>query len=87
MLFERLLTQMGSVEGNEVPPIRNVNKKRLSGLSTKVDTMFKKITLNNIITLNKVMCCGGIITSKILGVKNSKGKQKNYPMGKKSLEN
>ena len=49
--------------------------------------MFKKITLNNINTLNKVMCCGGIITLELLGVKNSKGIQKNYPIWKKGLEN
>ena len=49
--------------------------------------MFKKIKLNNISTLNKVMYCGGIITSDLLGVKNRKNKQKNYPMWKKRLEN
>ena len=71
----------------EIPPMRNVDKKHLSGASTKVDAMFKKITLNNITTLKKVMCCGGIITSKLLGVRNSKGNQKNYLMWKKRLEN
>ena len=30
---------MGSVERNEIPPIRNVDKKRLSGGSTKVDAV------------------------------------------------
>ena len=54
---------------------------------TKVDAMFKKITLNSITTLNKVMYCEGIITSELLGVKNSKGKQKNYLMWKKRIEN
>ena len=49
--------------------------------------MFKKIVLDNITTLNKVMYCGGIITSELLAVKNSKDKQKNYPMQKKRLEN
>ena len=71
---------MRSIEGNEIPPMRNMDKKYLYGVSTKVDTMFKKITLNNINTLKKVIYCGGIITSELLGVKNSKGKQKNYPM-------
>ena len=52
-----------------------------------VDAMFKKITLNNIATLNNVMYCGGIISSELLGVKNSKVKQKNYPMWKKRLGN
>ena len=33
------------------------------------------------------MYCGRIITSELLGVKNSKDKQKNYPMWKKRLEN
>ena len=78
---------MGSTEGNEIPSMRSVDKKRLSGKSTKIDAMFKKITLNNLTALNKVTYCGGIITSKLLGVKNSKGKQKNYPMWKKRLEN
>ena len=49
--------------------------------------MFKKITLNNITTLNKVIYCGGIITSVLLDVKNSKDKQKNYPLRKKILKN
>ena len=65
--------------------MRNVDKKRLSGASNKVDAMFK--TLNNITTLSKVIYCCGIITSELLGVKNSKGNQKNYPMWKKRLEN
>ena len=54
-LFERLVTIMGSIEGNEIPPMKNVNKKRLSGAYTKADTMLKKIKLNNTTTLNKVM--------------------------------
>ena len=87
-LFKSLVTLMGSIEGNdEIPPMRNVDKKRLSAASTNVDAMFEKITLNNITTLNKVMYCGGIITSELLGVKNSKDKQMNYAMCKKRLEN
>ena len=62
-------------------------KERLSGISTKVDAMFKKITLNNIITLNKVMYCGEIITSESLGAKITEDKLKNYLMWKKRLEN
>ena len=49
--------------------------------------MLKKITLNNITALNKVIYCSGIIASDSLGVKSTKGKQKNYPMWKKRLEN
>ena len=41
--------------------MRNVDKKRLSEASTRVDAMFKKITLNNITTPNKVMNFGEII--------------------------
>ena len=48
--------------------------------------MFKKITLNNITTLNKVMYCSRIITSELLGMKNSKSKENNYLMWKKRLE-
>ena len=59
-LFERLITLMGSVEKNKIPPIRYVDKKHLSETRTRVDALFKKITLNNITTLNKVMYCGGI---------------------------
>ena len=29
------------------------------------------------------MYCGGIVTSELLGVKNSKGKQNSYPILKK----
>ena len=76
---------MDSVGTSEIRPIRNVDKKRLSEASTKVDAMFKRITLNNVTTLTKVVSCGGIITSKLLGVKNSKSKQKNYPMWKTRL--
>ena len=79
-LFKMLVTLLGSIEGNEIQPVRNVDKKRLSGASTKVDAMFKNISLNNITTLNKVMYFGGIMISELLGVKNSKDKQKNYPM-------
>ena len=79
-LFKMLVTLLGSRKGNEIPPMRNVDKKRLSGASTKVDAMFKKISLNNITTLNKVMYFGGIMISELLGVKNSKDKQKNNPM-------
>ena len=76
---------MGCTEKNEILSMRNVDKKRLSGASNKVDAMFK--TLNSITTLSEVIYCCGIITSEILGVKNSKGNQKNYPMWKKRLEN
>ena len=76
---------MGCTEKNEILPMRNVDKKRLSGASNKVDAMFK--TLNNITTTSKVMYYCGIITSELLGVKNSKGNQKNHPMWKKRLEN
>ena len=55
---------MGSIERNKIPSMKNVNKKCLSGASTVVDAMFKKIALNNITMLNKVMCCGRIITSE-----------------------
>ena len=51
---------MGRIEGNEILPMRNTDKKRLSRPSTKVGTMFKKIKLNNITTVNKVMYCGGL---------------------------
>ena len=43
--------------------MRNVDKKCLSGPSTKVDAVFKTITLNNITTLKTIMRCGGIIIS------------------------
>ena len=72
MLFERLVKLMSGIAENEIPPMRDVDKKRLSRASTKVDAMFKKITLNNITALNKVMYCGGIITSELLGVKKTK---------------
>ena len=72
-LFERLVKLMSSIAENEIPPMRNVDKKHLSRASTNVDAMFKKITLNNITALNKVMYCGGIITSELLGVKKQKG--------------
>ena len=74
---------MGSVERNEIPPIRNVDKKRLSGGSTKVDAKFEKITLNNITTLNKVMCCGGIITLKLLGEKIARVSKRIIRCGRK----
>ena len=73
--FERLVTLMVSIEGNEIPQMINVDKKFLLGASTKVDAMFKKIILNNINTLDKVMYCGGIINSRVTRRKNSKGKQ------------
>ena len=73
--FERLVTLMVSIEGNEIPQMINVDKKFLLGASTKVDAMFKKIILNNINTLGKVMYCGGIINSRVTRRKNSKGKQ------------
>ena len=78
---------MDSVETSEIRPIRNVDKNRLSGASTKVDVMCKRITLNNVTTLTKVVSCCGIITSKLLGVKDGKSKQKNYPTWKTRLEN
>ena len=37
-LFKRLLTLMGSIEGNVIPPLRNVDKKRLSWASTNVNS-------------------------------------------------
>ena len=43
-----LVTLMGSIAGNEIPPMRNTNKKRLCRASTKADAKFKNITLNNI---------------------------------------
>ena len=55
--------------------------------NTKVEAMFKKMTLNNITTLTKVMHCGGITKSELLDVKNSKNNQNNYLMWKKRLEN
>ena len=69
--------------------MKNVEKKFIWGKRQvpKVDDMFKKIILNNIVTLNKVMCSGRIITLKLLSVKNSKDKQKNYSMWKKRIEN
>ena len=73
--FERLVTLMVSIEGNEIPQMINVDKNFLLGASTKVDAMFKKIILNNINTLDKVMYCGGIINSRVTRRKNSKGKQ------------
>ena len=84
-IFERLVTLMGSIAGNEIPPRRNMDKKHLSGASAKVDARFKTITLNKITTI--VMNCGGIITSELLGVTNRKNKQKNYPIWKKRLGN
>ena len=74
---------MGSIAGNEILPMRNVEKKRLSGSSTKIDAMFAKITLNNITTLNKVMCCGGIITSEFLGVKRARTSKRIIQCGRK----
>ena len=49
--------------------------------------MFNKITLNNITKLNRNIYCCEIITSELLGVKNSKGKKKKYPMWKTRTEN
>ena len=49
--FERLVTLTGSIARNEIPRMKNVDKKYLSEASTKVDAMFKKIAPNNITTL------------------------------------
>ena len=76
---------MGSIEENEILPTRNVDKTVL-GASTKVDPMLKKLTRNNITTWSKVVFYGEIITSVLLCVKNSKGKQKNNPMWKKKKQ-
>ena len=76
---------MGSIEENEILPMRNVDKTLL-GATTKVDTMLKKLTLNNITILSKVVFYGEIITSVFLCVKKSKGKQKNNPMWKKKKQ-
>ena len=70
-----LVTLMGSIAGNEIPPMRNTNKKRLCRASTKADAKFKNITLNNITTLNIVIYYGGIITLGLLGVKNRKDRR------------
>ena len=78
---------MGGIAGNKISAMRNVYRKRLSGASTKVDSLLKKITLIIITTLNKLMHCGGIINSELLGVKSRKDKQNNYPIWKKRLEN
>ena len=51
---------MGGIAGNEIPTMRNVNKKHLSGASTKVDAMFKIIILNNITAQNKVIYSVGL---------------------------
>ena len=63
---------MGSVEENEILPMRNVDKTLL-GATTKVDPMLKKLTLNNITTLSKVVFYGEIITSVLLCVKKKQG--------------
>ena len=34
-LSEKLVTLMGSIEGNEIPLMRNLDKKHLSGVTTK----------------------------------------------------
>ena len=82
-----LVTLMSSIAGNEIPPMRNTNKKRLCRASTKADAKFKNITLNNITTLNTFIYYGGSITLGLLGVKNRKDRRQNYPMWKKRLEN
>ena len=41
-LFERLVTIMGSIEGNEIPPMKNVNKKRLSEHVLKLTLCLKR---------------------------------------------
>ena len=70
-----LVTLMGSIAGNEIPPMRNTNKKRLFRASTKADAKFKNITLNNITTLNTFIYYGGSITLGLLGVKNRKDRR------------
>ena len=65
-----LVTLMGSIAGNEIPPMRNTNKKRFCRASTKADAKFKNIALNNITTLNTFIYYGGSITLGLLGVKN-----------------
>ena len=64
-----LVTLMGSIAGNEIPPMRNTNKKRLCRASTKADAKFKNITLNTFIYY------GGSITLGLLGVKNRKDRR------------
>ena len=45
--------------------------------------LFEKITLNNITTLNKVMCCDGIITLKLLGEKIARVSKRIIRCGRK----
>ena len=61
-----LVTLMGSIAGNEIPAMRNTNKKRLCRASTKADAKFENITLNNITTLNTVIYYGGIINLRVI---------------------
>jgi len=54
-LFDRILVLVDSTDEKEIPPMRNVDKKRLMETSKKVDSVLKKISLDNITTLNNVI--------------------------------
>ena len=55
-----------------LPPLRGIEKYKLSEATRKVDEVMNKIEVGNITELNDLLYAGTVLVTGILGVKNRK---------------
>ena len=72
---------------DNLPPLRNVPKKKLSAETAKVDRVLSKFKKHSITKTNELFLAGAVVVINRLGVKIDKVAGRKEPMWKRRLQN
>ena len=85
-IYSRIMEAVNSQERKGLPPLRNVNRKKLKEEVKKVNGVLGKVDAEEITTTNTLIYAGAVVVTERLGVKAGKRSQKREPMWKRRLE-
>ena len=71
-ILEKMCNVLLKEARERLPPLKGIEKHKLSEATRKVDEVMNKIEVGNIAELNDLLCAGTLVVTGILGVKNRK---------------
>ena len=85
-IYWRIVEVVNSQERKRLPPLRNVNRKKLKEEVKKVNGVLGKVNIEEITATNMLIYAEAMVVTERLGLRTGKRSQKREPFWKRRLE-
>ena len=86
VIYWRIVEVVNSQERKGLPPLRNVNRKKVKEEVKKVNGVLGKANVEEITATNMLIYAGTVVVSERLGMRTEKRSQKREPFWKRKME-